>query len=153
MYSVPFSFTTDHAQVDGILRIDADDLVFEFQSKDAYIGLFKTGVKEIRVSMGDLSDVVFRRGWFFTRLRIQARTLRAVADFPGNSEGTVVLGIRRRHRQAAAMLAAELSRMQAEALLAQINQRATSKSLHDNTLEVSAARSDAAKVQQKQMGD
>lgn len=153
MYSVPFNFTTNHAQVDGILRVDADDLVFEFQSKDAYIGLFKTGVKEIRVSMGDLSDVVLHRGWFFTRLRIQARTLRAVADLPGNSEGTVVLGIRRRHRQAAAMLAAELSRMQAEAMLAQINQRTMANSLQENKVDVTTASSDAAKVAQKQIGD
>lgn len=153
MFSVPFSFSTNHSQVDGILRVDAEDLVFEYQSKDAFIGVFKTGVKETRVPIGDLSDVVFHRRWFGSRLRIQARTLRAVADVPGNSEGTVVLGIRRRNRRAAAMLAAELSRMQAEALLAHLNRSSLVNSRNEDKMDMPAARGDSAKVQQKQIGE
>ena len=152
MFSVPFSFSTNHSHVDGILRVDADDLVFEYQSKDAFIGVFKTGVKETRVPIGDVSDVVFHRRWFASRLRIQARTLRAVADVPGNCEGTVVLGIRRRHRQAAAMLAAELSRRNAEALLVHLSQT-TTRSLEEKTEHMTVARVDSAKIQQKQIGD
>ena len=85
MHSVPFSISDAYeglADVDGLVRFDADVLTLEFQTKDAFFGLIKSNVQNVQLSLTDLASVHFAKKMLRATL-----TLRCITDSVTNSPG------------------------------------------------------------------
>lgn len=69
--------------------------------KDSFLNVFKSGVKEIRVPQSEIDLILFKRGWFGARVRIRFKSMKWLADLPGNDDGEVTLHVARRDRERA----------------------------------------------------
>lgn len=127
MNSVPFTVKKvmdGWAESAGLLAFEppAGDfggrLVFQFQTKDAVLGLIKTGVKEVPIELAEVSEVGFKGGWLGGgTLTVRVADMKAGAKLPGQESGIVALAVKRKHTEAARELASEANLQAAEARL------------------------------------
>ena len=99
-------FKTDEAyhgfaEIQGLLHVERDHLLLEFELKDALFGVLKSGAKELKISYLDLNHVAYRRSWVKSRLVLQVNNMRVLSAFPGAKDGTIVLKIKRKYKGAA----------------------------------------------------
>lgn len=117
--SVPFKTETAHglSSINGLAKFSAAGIVLEFESK--LFGLIPGGVKEVRVPIGELLDVKFRKGIFkrLAKIEIRTKSFAALAELP-NESGKVTLKLVRddfeRAEQAVAQMHKDMSGYQAE---------------------------------------
>jgi hypothetical protein len=98
---LPFQTTDAYhglAEVQGILHVDRDELVLEFEVKDSFIGALKSGTRRLAISYLDLSKVTYRRSWFKSRLELKLRSVEIMSKFPGARDGQITLKIKRRYK-------------------------------------------------------
>jgi len=104
----------------GIIRLDRDTLVIEYQTRDAVLGVIKSGVKEVNLSLSSIQNISFKKGFFSNKLRIQAKAMKALEKVPGSLHGAVDMKIKRADRNTAEYLVSaanlRLSEMKIEAL-------------------------------------
>jgi len=83
------------AESSGLLREDGGDLVLEYQSQDAVVGILKSGVRQARIPRDLIASATIKRGWFGigTKLVIQTTSMQPIAVVPGMIQGRIVLGI------------------------------------------------------------
>jgi hypothetical protein len=109
--SVPFSFVNVYeglAKAHGMARITSGGLTLEFEVKDGFVGMLKTGVRHVLISFDDMSDIDLQKGWFKTKLCIRTRSMVAINQLPGTHAGRIELRIAREDRQIAEALASTL---------------------------------------------
>jgi hypothetical protein len=92
------------AETEGILSADGTDLILEFRTSDALIGLLKSNVRQVVLPMAGIEEITFRNGWFRRRLVIRVAEMRVASDIPNFKQGEIKLPIAKRHSQAAAEL-------------------------------------------------
>ena len=88
------------AKCQGLLRIEDGDLVLEYQTTDAVVGILKSQVREVRIPRDMLSSVTIRKEGLFgfgTKVVIHATRLQPVpgTDIPGMTQGRLVLDVAR----------------------------------------------------------
>ncbi len=90
--SVPFKTDSGLSSVNGVAKFSSAGIVFEFESK--LFGLISDGVKEVRLSAGDILDIKFRKGIFKRGAKIEIRTksMSTLVELP-NSDGKMTLKI------------------------------------------------------------
>ncbi len=116
MNTVPFSLGNLYAgfgECEGMLHDEGEYLAFEFQVKDSVAGIFKSGIRKVRVPLKDLVSVTLSKGWFGTTwtgvtIVLQAARLETFQEIPGASHGKIELAIARKDRDAAERLVAGL---------------------------------------------
>jgi hypothetical protein len=90
--SVPFKTEGAHGltTVDGIAKFSSAGIILEFETK--IIGLVKTGVKEVRLPVGEILDVKFRKGFMkrFVKIEIRMTTFTKLSEVP-NENGKITL--------------------------------------------------------------
>jgi hypothetical protein len=110
--SVPFKAESGLSQINGIAKFSPAGVVLEFESK--LFGIVSDGVKEIRLPLGDLLDVKFRKGFIkrWARIEIRLKSFAQLSELP-NKDGKITLKLRRddfeRARDAVARLEKDLS--------------------------------------------
>jgi len=106
MISIPFSIAAydGFASVEGLMSFDDLSLTLEFELKDSVVGLLKSDVKNVQIPVEEIVSIELHKGWFRTRLAIQASTLNATKGIPESSQGRVTLSIARSHRDAVEQL-------------------------------------------------
>src|SRR5262249_17377221 len=105
--SLPFSIPKVYegfAKAHGIARMTSSGLTLEFEVKDGIVGMIKSGVREVQISIDDLHVLELRKGWLRTRLFIRTRRMTAVTRIPGNRAGVIELRVAREDRQIAETL-------------------------------------------------
>ena len=92
--SVPFKTKSGVSQIDGIGKFSAAGIVLEYEGR--IFGVIKSGVKESRLTLDDLLDVRFRKGFFKIGARIEIRTksFAKLTETP-NRDGKIILQISR----------------------------------------------------------
>ena len=94
--TVPFKAESEHGltKVDGIAKFSSAGVVLEFESK--LFGLIGGGVKEVRLAVGDILDVKFRKGLFRhgAKIVIRMKTFAKLAELP-NKDGKLTLKLAR----------------------------------------------------------
>lgn len=108
MESIPFRLHTPDAvftETFGLLGLQEGCLVLEYETKDAFIGAYSSGVEELEVLPDDVSSITFKKGLFRTRLIINARSMKLFEKIPGAKHGKIILRIKRKHRAEAKQLA------------------------------------------------
>ena len=98
------------AECSGLLRDEGDDLVLEYQSKEALIGdMLRSSVRQARIPRELLASIVLKKTWlgFKTQLVIRTTTLAPLANVPGMDKGVLVLQVAKNDREAAERLLAD----------------------------------------------
>lgn len=90
--SVPFKTESSHglSQINGVAKFSPAGIVLEFESK--LFGVIPGGVKEVRIPIGELLDVKFRKGLFRygAKIELRTKTFATLAALPNNN-GKVTL--------------------------------------------------------------
>lgn len=94
--SIPFKAEKHQglSTVNGVAKFSPAGIVLEFEAK--LFGIIAGGVKEIKLAIGELLDVKFRKGFMRRGAKIEIRTkaFSTLAELP-NSDGKVTLKIER----------------------------------------------------------
>jgi hypothetical protein len=109
----------------GVARAAPDALVLEFEMKDAFVGMLKTAVREVRIPLEQLSLLDLRKGWFTTRVVVGTHTVAALHSLPGSESGRLELQVARADRRDAETLVSMLTLRISERELEQLNHRLT----------------------------
>ena len=107
MQSIPVQLHTPDAiltETYGLLSLQEGCLVLEYESKDAFIGAYSSGVEELQIFPDDVSSLTFKKGVFKAKLKIHARSMKFFEKVPGAKHGTITLRIKRKHKADAAEL-------------------------------------------------
>jgi hypothetical protein len=107
MESIPIRLHTPDAvftETYGLLGLQEGCLVLEYESKDAFIGAYSSGVDELRILPDDVSSITFKKGLFRAKLAIHGRSMKLFEKVPGAKHGKITLHFKRKHRAAAAQL-------------------------------------------------
>lgn len=90
--SIPFKTESAHGltQVNGVAKFSPAGIVLEYESK--LFGVIGRGVKEVRLAIGDILDVKFRKGVFKrgAKIEVRMRTFAKLAELP-NNDGKLIL--------------------------------------------------------------
>jgi hypothetical protein len=108
MQSIPVQIHTPDAiftETYGLLGLRDGRLVLEYESKDAFIGAYSSGVNELEILPDDVSSVTFKKGLVKGKLVISARRMKFFEKVPGNKHGAITLRVKRSHRADAEQLA------------------------------------------------
>ena len=114
---VPFSLQEVYGgfgEGEGVARADETGVTLEFELRDGVVGFLKSGVREVRVSLDEMSSVEVKTGPFGGQLTIATRTLGASSRVPGSKPGRVRLRVPRAGRQASREAAALLNTASAD---------------------------------------
>lgn len=94
----------------GLIRDEDDHLCLEFQLVDRVFGLLKSGIRQVRIPLGELVSVELKKGWLGMRtwLVIQVSCLETVRDVPGAGQGRLALRVAGKDLEAATRFVADL---------------------------------------------
>ncbi len=112
MKSIPFSIPDVYegfAETEGLIRLEADVLIMEFETKDSLVGFLKSKLKEVQVPLNELSAVSFKKKHFKALLTLSSNKMSLFADVPASKQGEVTLQFARKNRDEAEHLASSLS--------------------------------------------
>lgn len=96
--TIPFKIEGAHggfSVVNGMAKISRAGIVLEFEAK--IFGMMKTGVKEVRVPVGEIEDLKIRKRFFRLSLEIWLNNFKTISEIP-NKDGRVILQITRDDR-------------------------------------------------------
>lgn len=94
--SIPFKTESAHGltTINGVAKFSQAGIVLEFESK--WFGIIGGGVKEVRLPIGEILDVKFKKGIFKrgSKIVIRTRTFTTLASLP-NENGKLTLKLER----------------------------------------------------------
>jgi hypothetical protein len=94
--SVPFKTESAHGltSINGVAKFSSAGIVLEFESK--WFGVIAGGVKEVRLPIGEILDIKFKKGVFKrgAKMVIRTKTFSTLASLP-NDNGKVTLKLDR----------------------------------------------------------
>lgn len=114
---VPFKLSDVHGGLgegDGMAEVDASGLTLRFETRDAFLGALRSGAKETRIPLEEVSSVEATSGPFGGYLTIVTSNFAATTSVPGSRHGQIRLRIPRAGREAAEEAASLLNRRLAE---------------------------------------
>lgn len=117
MRTLPFSIENLNGgfmKVEGILRVEEENLVFEYQKKDAVVEAYQSELRTETISISELDMLEFKKGWFSGKLILHGKTARSFGDLPGKELTERVLKVKRKHRNLAANISSNLNLMLSE---------------------------------------
>jgi len=123
---VPFTFPDVYqglATGGGIATATAAGLTLEFQVKDGFVGMIKSDIRKVAIPIGELYSIDLKQGMFRNRLFIKVRSMRTLADVPGNDSGQVELRVARRDKATAQALVSLLVLSLSEKKLADLGRQ------------------------------
>lgn len=112
MRSLPFTIENLNGgfmKVEGILRVEGDHLVFEFQKKDAVVEAYQSELRTAKVPLSELDMIEFKKGWFSGKLILHGKIAKSFGDLPGKDLNERVLKIKRKNRERAASISSNLN--------------------------------------------
>jgi hypothetical protein len=99
--SIPFKISdvnSGFSTVDGMAKISSAGIVLEYEQK--FIGLIKTGIKEIQIPIEQIERIKFKKGWVNTRLEIWLNNFQTLSKIP-NKDGRIVMDLSKEDRKVA----------------------------------------------------
>ncbi|MEX0844210.1 MAG: hypothetical protein WD022_02970 [Balneolaceae bacterium] len=124
MRSLPFTIENLNGgfmKVEGILRVDGEHLVFEYQKKDAVLEAYQSELRTETVALSELDMLEFKKGWFSGKLILHGKRATSFGDLPGKELTERVLKVKRKHRNLAANISSNLNLMLSEKKLSELD--------------------------------
>jgi hypothetical protein len=112
MRSLPFSIENLNGgfmKVEGILRVEEENLVFEFQKKDAFVEAYQSELKTVTIPLASIDMLEFKKSWFSAKLILHGKRASSFGDLPGKELTERVLKVRRKHQNIAANISSNLN--------------------------------------------
>ncbi len=110
--AIPFSFPDVYegfADAEGLIRLEGSEVILEYEVKDGFVGVVKSGLKEIRLPLQEIDSLHSKRNIFRSMLFIRPRSLNSIKDVPGLKNGEMRIKFSRKHREEAEHFAANVS--------------------------------------------
>ena len=92
----------------GLLRLEGDALVLEFETKDEVLQVLKSDVKRVAVPLKEVETCRWERGWFGGKIELSVRSMNSLNGIAGFAQGCVTLGVSRKDRDKAFGLVANV---------------------------------------------
>lgn len=96
-------------ETEGLVFLDEGQLVMEYQTTDSMLGLIKSNVKEVEISLLDIRSAKLEQKFWSSQLVIHSRSFKVFNNVPGSSAGKLKLKIPRTSQAAALALVDEMS--------------------------------------------
>ncbi|WP_020404096.1 hypothetical protein [Gracilimonas tropica] len=96
-------------KVEGILRVEGENLIFEFQKKDAVVEAYQSELRTVEISLSKLDMLEYRKGWFSGKLVLHGKTARSFGELPGKDLTERVLKVKRKDRDLATSISSNLN--------------------------------------------
>lgn len=106
----------------GLIKLDGEELVVEYQTKDAFLEIFKSDVEMVRIPLRELQSVEFKKGWFSSKIIVEARSIWALNDLPGADQGECTLKIKKKDRKDAENLISKIRILMSEMKLKDLDE-------------------------------
>ncbi len=106
----------------GLLKLEGEHLILEFQVKDAFFEVIKSDVEEVAIPLRDLQSVEYKKGWFSAKIILEASSLRALDGLPGADQGECKLKIKRKERKEAEKLVSKIRLVMSEMKLSDLDE-------------------------------
>jgi hypothetical protein len=122
---IPYKIVTSDfslSESSGILRFENNHIELEYQTRDAVLGLIKSQVKSITLSLSEIQDLKFKKGWFSDKLMIQAKRMKSFEQFPGSKQGSAELTLLKKYRKDVEYLVSTVNLKLSELRLAAIGE-------------------------------
>ena len=109
--SVPITLESSWAGLannSGLLRLEGDALVLEFETKDGVLEVLKSGLKRVAVPLAEVDACRWKPGWFGGKIELSVRRMSLLSGIAGAAQGSVVCGVSRKDRDRASGLVANV---------------------------------------------
>jgi hypothetical protein len=97
MDSIPFHSEAfaGFGAIQGIARLDAQGLLLQYQTRDAVLGVLRSGMKSSLLPLNTLVSARYRSGflWLMPHLEVRVSDMSAVADIPSTEGGRLKLRV------------------------------------------------------------
>ena len=107
MTTVPFQIP-DHlgglAECSGLLKLDGTTLRVELQSQDAILGVLKSKVRKVEISLEKIESIAFKKSLFSAKLLLRLSDYDLYSDIPNPGDGELIFKIKKRYSVDAAEL-------------------------------------------------
>ena len=98
------------AQVGGLLRVNNDLLILEFQTKDTVFGgLLKSRAKEKHLPLQEIESVEYKKKWFSTHIIIRVYRMGSLDNVPGSDKGEIKLKLKKKDRSTAQSMVSRIN--------------------------------------------
>ena len=98
------SDSTGMSETQGLISLEGNKLILEYQTMDAFLGLLKSSIKVVEIPIHDLSNIRLEQRLWNAELVLQGKNMRVFKNAPGSSAGKLRLRINRPSARAAAGL-------------------------------------------------
>lgn len=85
----------------GLLKAGDKGINLEFEVTDAFIGIMKSGVKNVSIPYSELESIIFKRGWFSSKIILKGTSMRVFDEIPGTEVATCTLKVKRKDNEEA----------------------------------------------------
>ena len=85
----------------GLLRLDGNALVLEFETKDGVLEVLKSGVQRVAVPLTEVDACRWKPGWFGGKIELSVRSMSLLNGIAGAAQGSVMFGVSRKNRDKA----------------------------------------------------
>lgn len=112
MRSLPFVISDLHGgfmKVEGILRVEEAQLVFEFQKKDDVFEVFQSALKSEAIPLNEIAMTEYKKGWFSDKLILHGRRASSFRDLPGKDLIERVLKVKKKYRNLALAISSNMN--------------------------------------------
>ncbi|WP_421773672.1 hypothetical protein [Gracilimonas sp.] len=112
MRSLPFSIENLNGgfmKVEGILRVESENLVFEYKKKDAVVEAYESELMSETIPLSELDMLEYKKGWFSGKLILHGKRASSFGELPGKELTERVLKVKRKHRNVAANISSNLN--------------------------------------------
>jgi hypothetical protein len=109
-------------KVEGILRVEEEKLIFEYQKKDDVLEVYSSDLKTVRIPLSELDMMEYKKGWFSGKLILHGKTAKSFGELPGKDLTERILKVKRKHRETAASISSNLNLKLSEQKLKELDE-------------------------------
>ncbi len=95
-------------ETQGLINLEGDNVVVEYQTLDSMMGFLKTSVKHVEIAVENLTGARLEQKLWSSYLVLQGRNIRTFKNAPGSSSGRLRVRINRQSRKATESLVQEI---------------------------------------------
>lgn len=89
------------SEATGLLHLENEKLVLEFETQDSVVGIVKSGLREVSIPFSEIDEIQYKSGFFGAKIEIIGKSMKVMEDVPGAKHGSAVLHVRRRDKKKA----------------------------------------------------
>lgn len=100
--TIPFHLDVNHgfAVAQGLMHIKKNEIILEFEVKDSFAGLIKSGLKEVHIPFKEINSITFKKKFWGSAIVIEGDSMRTFDQIPEAEQGRCELKVKRRDRDA-----------------------------------------------------